>query len=68
LKEIVGAGDSLSGRLIIYDAKAARFETVNVAWDPDNPLSGRAPTILSLSVHAPAPGVTCGTAASSSPA
>ena len=26
---------------MIYDALAARFETLSVAWDPDNPLSGR---------------------------
>jgi adenylyltransferase/sulfurtransferase len=51
LKEITGAGESLAGRLLIYDAKAARFEVVNVAWDPDNPLTGRAPTIRDLSIH-----------------
>ncbi|MDX2259630.1 MAG: molybdopterin-synthase adenylyltransferase MoeB [Hyphomicrobiaceae bacterium] len=54
LKEIVGAGESLAGRLLLYDALAARFETINVAWDPDNPLSGRAPTITDLSHHAAA--------------
>jgi adenylyltransferase/sulfurtransferase len=52
LKEITGTGDSLAGRLLIYDAKAARFETVSVAWDPDNALSGRSPTIRDLSIHA----------------
>ncbi|HKZ95798.1 MAG TPA: HesA/MoeB/ThiF family protein [Hyphomicrobiaceae bacterium] len=52
LKEITGVGESLAGRLIIYDAKAARFETVTVAWDPDNPLSGAAPAIRDLSIHA----------------
>ena len=52
LKEIVGIGDSLAGRLLIYDARGARFEQVNVAWDPDNPLSGRNPTIADLSIHA----------------
>lgn len=41
LKEITGAGESLAGRLLIYDALGTRFETVKVAWDPDNPLSGR---------------------------
>lgn len=59
LKEIVGFGDSLAGRLLIYDARAARFENVNVAWDPDNPLSGRAPTIRDLSIHAGAAGPAC---------
>jgi adenylyltransferase/sulfurtransferase len=52
LKEITGAGESLAGRLLIYDAKSARFESVNVAWDPSNPLSGSKPTILDLSSHA----------------
>ena len=54
LKEITGAGDSLAGRLLIYDAKGARFESVNVSWDPSNPLSGTSPTIRDLSVHATA--------------
>ena len=52
LKEILGLGDSLAGRLMIYDALGARFETVKVAWDPDNALSGRNPTIRDLSGHA----------------
>ena len=52
LKEIVGIGDSLAGRLLIFDARACRFENVNVAWDPENPLSGEKPTITDLSLHA----------------
>lgn len=52
LKEIVGIGESLAGRLLIYDARGARFESVKVSWDPDNPLSGQSPSILDLSVHA----------------
>jgi adenylyltransferase/sulfurtransferase len=52
LKELLGIGDTLAGRLIIYDARAARFEHVKVAWDPDNPLSGLRPTIKDLSIHA----------------
>jgi adenylyltransferase/sulfurtransferase len=52
LKEILGAGSSLAGRLLIYDALAARFEMLNVAWDPENPLTGRSPTIKDLSAHA----------------
>jgi molybdopterin/thiamine biosynthesis adenylyltransferase len=51
LKEITGVGESLAGRLLIYDALAARFETIKVAWDPNNPLSGRTPTIRDLSLH-----------------
>ena len=59
LKEITSAGDSLAGRLLIYDAKGARFESVNVAWDPSNPLSGASPTIRDLSIHANASGRAC---------
>jgi len=51
LKELLGLGDSLVGRLLIYDARGARFQTVNIAWDPNNPLNGENPTILDLSAH-----------------
>jgi adenylyltransferase/sulfurtransferase len=51
IKEILGLGESLAGRLLIYDALATRFEMVSFAWDPDNPLSGRQPTIVDLSSH-----------------
>ncbi len=54
LKEITGAGESLAGRLIVYDAKEPRFETVSIGWDPDNALSGRNPTIRDLAIHADA--------------
>jgi adenylyltransferase/sulfurtransferase len=59
LKEITGAGESLAGRLIIYDARAARFETVSVAWDAENPLTGTTPTIRDLSAHSATIGGTC---------
>jgi molybdopterin-synthase adenylyltransferase len=59
LKEITGAGDTLAGRLLMYDALAARFETIKFAWDPDNPLSGEKPTITDLSSHAAAAPDTC---------
>lgn len=52
LKELTGTGESLAGRLMLYDAKEPRFETVRIAWDPENPLSGETPTILDLSGHA----------------
>jgi molybdopterin/thiamine biosynthesis adenylyltransferase len=51
VKEILDLGESLAGRLLIYDALTCRFEIVTVAWDPDNPLSGRTPSIADLSVH-----------------
>jgi molybdopterin/thiamine biosynthesis adenylyltransferase len=42
IKEIIGIGDGLVGRLLLYDARSARFETVSYRWSPDNPLNGRA--------------------------
>lgn len=54
LKEITGAGESLAGRLVIYDALATRFQSIKINWDPANPLSGAEPTIKDLSLHAAA--------------
>ena len=51
LKELLGIGDTLAGRMLIYDARATSFMTVSVAWDPENPLNGRHPTITDLSTH-----------------
>ena len=48
IREIVGFGEGLVGRLLMMDARAMRFETVNYGWDPDNPLSGNNPTIRDL--------------------
>jgi adenylyltransferase/sulfurtransferase len=53
LKEILGIGQSLSGKLLMFDALAGRFETIAVAWDPENPLTGSQPTIKDLSIHLP---------------
>ena len=52
VKEIVGFGESLVGRLLLYDARSARFETLRYGWDPANPLNGRNATIRDLSLHA----------------
>ncbi len=51
IKEILALGDSLAGRLLIYDALSASFQTIRLKWDPDNPLNGRNPSILDLSIH-----------------
>ncbi|WP_262270667.1 MULTISPECIES: HesA/MoeB/ThiF family protein [Microvirga] len=40
IREIVGFGDSLVGRLLMVDARAMRFDAVRYAWDEANPLSG----------------------------
>jgi adenylyltransferase/sulfurtransferase len=52
IKEIVRVGDSLAGRLLLYDALAARAYVAKLSWDPTNPLNGRNPTIRDLSHHA----------------
>ena len=52
IREIVGFGEGLVGRLLMVDARAMRFETLRYAWDPANPLSGKSPTISDLSHHA----------------
>ena len=51
VREIVGFGEGLTGRLLMIDARAMRFETLSYAWDPANPLSGEAPTIRDLGGH-----------------
>jgi len=51
IREIVGFGEGLVGRLIMLDARAMRFETLKYRWDAENPLSGSNPTIRDLSVH-----------------
>ena len=51
VKELLQIGESLIGRLLLYDALQARFSTVAYGWDPDNPLNGRAPRFRDLSHH-----------------
>jgi adenylyltransferase/sulfurtransferase len=52
MREIVGFGTGLVGRLLMVDARDMRFRTENYRWDPANPLSGETPSIRDLSVHA----------------
>ena len=42
VKEILGIGRSLSGRLLMYDALAASFDEMAIAKRPDCPTCGRA--------------------------
>jgi adenylyltransferase/sulfurtransferase len=51
IREIVGFGEGLVGRLLMIDARAMRFETLRYARDPANPLNGDNPTITDLSGH-----------------
>jgi molybdopterin-synthase adenylyltransferase len=52
IREIVGFGEGLTGRLVMVDARAMRFETLRYTWDPENPLTGEHPTIHDLSAQA----------------
>jgi molybdopterin-synthase adenylyltransferase len=42
LREIIGFGQGLVGRLLLIDALNLGFETIAYAWDPANPLNGSA--------------------------
>lgn len=51
IREIVGFGQGLVGRLLVVDARSMRFETISYGWDPENPVTGAHPRIRDLSVH-----------------
>jgi molybdopterin-synthase adenylyltransferase len=48
IKEILGMGESLAGRILMYDALAARFFETRLGWSKENPLTGEKPIITSL--------------------
>jgi sulfur-carrier protein adenylyltransferase/sulfurtransferase len=48
IKLITGVGDSLSGRLMIYDALEMSYRTVRVRKDPECAICGKNPTITQL--------------------
>jgi molybdopterin-synthase adenylyltransferase len=51
LKEILCIGETLSGRLLVWDALASRFRTIKLRPDPSCALCGPAATIKDLSAH-----------------
>ena len=58
LKLILGIGETLSGRLLLWDALDARFRTVRLRRDPECALCGEDASIRDLSRHrSPAPAV-----------
>ena len=59
IKLIVGCGQPLIGRLLVYDALPMTFRTLNLRKDPDCPLCGTHPTITALQDYEQL----CGTAA-----
>ncbi len=48
IKLITGVGDSLAGRLMIYDALEMSYRTVRVRKDPECAICGKNPTITGL--------------------
>ncbi len=48
IKLIVGIGDPLAGRLMIYDALEMSYRSVRVRKDPECPICGKNPTITGL--------------------
>jgi len=48
VKELLGIGTSMAGRLMIYDALEASFRTIKARRDPGCPLCGDHPTITTL--------------------
>ncbi len=51
IKEILGIGESLVGKLLIYDALNAEATKISIPWNPDNPLNGRNRDIHDLGIH-----------------
>ena len=51
LKEIVGFGESLAGRLLLYDALSHKSRVIRLPWDPANPLNGKRPRWRDLAHH-----------------
>lgn len=45
LKEILGIGSGLVGKLLLVDALSLRFETFGYGFDPSNPLTGTAASL-----------------------
>ncbi|MDA0656990.1 MAG: molybdopterin-synthase adenylyltransferase MoeB [Proteobacteria bacterium] len=51
IKELLGIGDGLSGKLILYDGLTARFTTLKVNRDADCPLCGDKPSITTIALE-----------------
>ena len=59
LKEIIGIGETMAGRLLIWDALATRFRTVGLRPDPHCMACGPNATLRDLSAHTATEGLTC---------
>jgi len=59
LKEILGIGDTMAGRLLVWDALATRFRTIKLRPDPACAACGPEATIKDLSAHTAAAADAC---------
>jgi adenylyltransferase/sulfurtransferase len=48
IKLVTGVGESLVGRLLLFDALEMDFTTVKLRWDPKCPVNGEHPTVTEL--------------------
>jgi sulfur-carrier protein adenylyltransferase/sulfurtransferase len=48
IKLVLGAGETLAGKLLLYDALRNEFTTVKLRWDPDCPVCGKHPSVTEL--------------------
>jgi sulfur-carrier protein adenylyltransferase/sulfurtransferase len=48
IKLVLGVGEPLAGKLLLYDALRNEFTTVRLRWDPDCPVCGKHPTVTEL--------------------
>jgi adenylyltransferase/sulfurtransferase len=60
LKEVLGIGESLSGRLLLIDALATGFQRIGIPKDPGCPLCGESPRYRDLEHHQEPDGEACG--------
>ncbi len=51
LKELLGVGETMAGKLLIYDALETTFRRIKARRDKGCPLCGENPTIKDLSIH-----------------
>jgi adenylyltransferase/sulfurtransferase len=59
VKEILGIGEGLAGRLLIWDALASRMHSARLAPDPNCRACGPNATLHDLSAHIRTEGPAC---------
>jgi sulfur-carrier protein adenylyltransferase/sulfurtransferase len=48
IKLLTGEGETLEGRLLLYDALTMEFQEMTIRWDADCPVCGKEPSITEL--------------------